>query len=334
MKKCFFLYFLLLSILVFSQENPKLVCNDPLKDFGIVVKGEELFHSFEIKNEGNANLTILDVRPSCGCTIAEADKIIKPGQIGKVKTKLETKDFKGPITKDITIVSNDPENPQFKLFLKAMVRPVVEVLPDATLRFVKLKRDVGKVQRLLVTEEENFEFKILKYESSQPYIKFEHIPAPQDKINPQYKNKQYEITVLIGPEAPVGGLNEKVFVYTNSKLVPKIELKIFGLVRPEIMVTPPKLEMGEIEATSDFQRMIRVKDNSGSGKFEIDSIQSTLPFLTVSQEVIKPGEDYNLNLMFSKTPPKGAFEGKLLLKTNSEFEEYKNIEIFISGIIK
>lgn len=334
MKKCFFLYFLLLSIFIFSQENPKLVCDEPLKDFGTVVKGEEVFHTFEIKNEGNANLTILDVRSSCGCTIAEADKVIKPGQIGKVKIKLETKDFKGPITKDITIVSNDPENPQLKLFLKAIIKPIVEVLPDANLRFVKLKRDVGKVQRLIVTEEENFEFKILKYESSKPFIKFEYIPAPQDKINPQYKNKQYEITVFIGPEAPVGMLNEKVFVYTNSKLVPKVELKILGLVRPEIMVTPPKLEMGEIEATSDFQRTIRVKDNSGSGKFEIVSIQSTLPFLTVSQEVIKLGEDYNLNLMFSKTPPKGSFEGKILLKTNSELEEYRNIEIFVSATVK
>lgn len=334
MKKCFFLYFLTLSILTFSQENPKLVCNEPLKDFGTVVKGEEVFHTFELKNEGNANLTILDVRVSCGCTIAEADKVIKPGQIGKVKTKLETKDFKGPITKDITILSNDPEEPQLKLFLKAIIKPVVEVLPDANLRFVKLKREVGKVQRLLVTEEENLEFKILKYESSKPFIKFEYIPAPQDKINPQYKNKQYEITVFILPETPVGMLNEKVFVYTNSKLVPKVELKILGLVRPEILVTPPKLEMGEIEPTTDFQKMIKVKDNSGSGKFEIFSIQSTLPFLTVSQEVIKPGEDYILNVMFSKAPPKGSFEGKILLKTNSEIEEYKNIEIFISGIIK
>lgn len=334
MKKYLFFSFLFLSLFAFSDETPKLVCLEPLKDFGLVVKGEELFHSFEIKNEGKADLTIIDVRPSCGCTVAEADKVIKPGQKGKIKTKLETKDFKGPITKDITVVSNDPENPQLKLFLKAIIRPVVEVLPDSNLRFVKLRKDVGKVQRLLVTEEEGFEFKILNYESSKPYIKFEYTPAPQDKINPQYKNKQYEITALIGPEAPVGMVNEKLTVFTNSKLVPKIELKIIGLVRPEIQITPPKLELGTIDATSDFQRMIRVKDNSGSKKFELISVQPTVPFITVSQEVIKPGEDYNLNIMFSKEPPKGNFEGKVVIKTNSEIEEYKNIEIPISGIIK
>lgn len=334
MKKCLFFCFLFFSFFLFSQENPKLVCNEPLKDFGTVVKGEEVFHNFEIKNEGNIDLTIIDVRPSCGCTIAEADKVIKPHQTGKVKVKFETKDFRGPVTKDITIISNDPENPQFKIFIKATIKPVVDVLPDTNLRLIKLKRDVGKVQRLIVTEEEGFEFKILKYESSKPYIKFESIPAPQDKINPQYKNKQYEITVLVGPEAPVGMINERVNVFTNSKLVQKIELKILGLVRPEIMVTPPKLDMGNIEATSDFQRMIRVKDNSQSGKFEIVSVQSTLPFLTVSQEVIKPGEDYNLNLMFSKEPPKGNFEGKLILKTNSEIEEYKIVEIPVSATVK
>jgi len=333
MKKYLFFCFLFFSIFVFSEETPKLVCLEPLKDFGIVVKGEELFHSFEIKNEGKADLTIIDVRPSCGCTVAEADKVIKPGQTGKVKTKLETKDFKGPITKDIIVISNDPENPQFKLFIKATIRVVVDVLPDINLRFVKLRKDTGKVQRILVTEEEGFEFKVLNYESTKPYIKLQWAPVPEDKINPQYKNKQYEITALIGPEAPVGMVNEKITVFTNSKMVPKIELKVLGLVRPEIQVTPPKLELGTIEGTPDFKRMIRIKDNSGTQKFEILSVQSSIPFFTTSQEVIKAGEDYNLNVMFSKEPPKGNFEGKLIVKTNSELEEYKTIEIPISGTI-
>lgn len=333
MKKFLFLYVIFLSFYGFSEE-PKLVCNEPLKDFGVVVKGEEVFHSFEIKNEGKADLNILDVRPSCGCTIAESDRVIKPGQTGKVKTKLETKDFKGPITKDITLVTNDPENPQFKLFLKATIKAVVDVLPDANLRFVKLKRETGKVQRLMVTEEEGIDFKILKYESSKPYIKLLYEQAPPERVNPQYKNKQYEITALIEPDAPVGVVNERVYVFTNSKLIPKIELKIMGLVRPEILVTPHKLEMGTIDFSPDFKRMVRIKDNSGRQNFEILSVQSTLSFITVSQEVIKPKEDYNLTIIFGQEPPKGPFDGKIIIKTNSEIEEYKILEIPISATIK
>lgn len=334
MVRFFIAIFFLSSFYCFAEDLPKLVCIEPVKDFGTIVRGEEVYHTFEIKNEGNADLTIFEARPSCGCTIAEADKLIKPGQTGKVKTKLETKDFKGPITKDITIISNDPENPQYKLFLKAIIKPIVEVLPDLNLRFVKLKREVGKVQRLVVTEEEGYEFKILGYDSTKPYIKMEHKPAPADKINPIYKNKQYEITVLITEEAPVGMVNEKIYLFTNSKKVPKLELKVLGLVRPDVLVTPPKLEMGTVEPGPDFQRMIRIKDNTGSSKFEILSVSSTLPFFTVSQETIKPGEDYNIVLIFSKEPPKGKFEGKILVKTNFESEEYKNIEIPISGYIK
>lgn len=333
MRKFLLFFVLFLAFYAFSQE-PKLVCNEPLKDFGVVVKGEEVFHSFEIKNEGKADLNILDVRPSCGCTVAEADRVIKPGQTGKVKTKLETKDFKGPITKDITVITNDPENPQFKLFLKATVKAVVDVLPDANLRFVKLRNETGKVQRLLVTEEEGIDFKILKYESSKPYIKLTYEQVPPEKLNPQYKNKQYEITAIIEPNAPVGVVNERVYIYTSSKLLPKLEVKIMGLVRPEILVTPPKLDMGSIDFSPDFKRMVRVKDNSGKGNFQILSIQSTLPFLTVSQEVIKPGEDYNLTIIFGTEPPKGPFDGKLIVKTNSEVEEYKTIEIPISATVK
>ncbi len=334
MKNCLLISLLFFSLFAFSQDLPKLVCEETLKDFGVVLKGEELFHTFEIKNEGKGDLTILDVRPSCGCTVAEWDKIIKPGQVGKIKTKFETKDFNGPQSKDITVVSNDPENPQIKLFLKATIRVLVDVLPDTNLRFIKLKKDLGKVQRLVVTEEEGYEFKITNFESPKPYIKFEQIPAPQDKINPKYKNKQYEITVIITPEAPVGFLNEKAYIYTNSKKVPKVELKIMGLVRPDVLVTPPKLDMGTIEFNKDFERLLNIKDNTNSGRFEILNLNSTIPFLTASQEVIKPGMEYNLVLVFVKEPPKGPFEGKLIVETNSDLEEFKKIEIPISGTIR
>jgi hypothetical protein len=326
--------FLLVSVWASAQNAPKMVLEDPIKDFGTVVRGEVLDCSFAVKNTGAADLIISDARPSCGCTIAQFDKVIKPGQIGKINAKLETKDFKGPINKTITVVSNDLENPNAKLFLKANVKAVVDILPDGNLRFTKLKREPFKVQRLLVTEESGFDFKVVKTEASQPWITITAAPAPKENMMVNYPNAQYEITATIGPEAPVGMANETATITTNSPKMPILKIKVLGLVRPDVMASPPKLEMGAVEATSDFTRMVRVRDNSKSQTFEILSSSITLPFFTVVQDVMKKGEEFILELKFNTTPPKGEFAGKIIIRTNSAIEEYKTIEIPVTGSVK
>jgi len=326
--------FLFAAALASAQNAPKMVLEDPIKDFGTVVKGEVLNYTFSVRNTGAADLIISDARPSCGCTIAQFDKVIKPGEIGKINAKLETKDFKGPINKTITVVSNDLENPNAKLFLKANVKAVVDILPDGNLRFTKLKRESFKVQRLLVTEEGGFDFKVVKTESSQPWITVTAAPAPKENMMANYPNAQYEITAAIGPEAPVGMANETAVITTNSPKMPVLKIKVLGLVRPDIMASPPKLEMGAVEAAPDFTRMVRVRDNAKSGTFEILSSSVSLPFFTVVQDVMKKGEEYILELKFNASPPKGEFNGRIIIKTNSAIEEYKVIEIPVTGSVK
>ena len=325
---------LMVAAFSFGQNAPKMILEDPIKDFGTVVKGDVLEWSFTVKNTGTADLVITDARPSCGCTVAQFDKAIKPGETGKINAKLETKDFKGVINKTITVVSNDLENPNARIFLKANIKAVVDILPDANLRFTKLKKESTKVQRLLVTEEGGFDFKVLKAEGSQPWIKIETAPAPKENTVANYPNTQYEITATIGPDAPVGMVNETAALTTTSKKMPVAKLKILGLVRSDVMASPPKLELGTVEAAPDFQRLLKVKDNTKSGTFEIVSAQCSIPFFTVSQETVTKGEDYNLVLKFSQTPPKGEFSGKVIIKTNSPIDEYKSIEIPVTGSVK
>jgi len=190
MKQFIRLLVLLCSAALFAQNAPKLVLEDAIHDFGVVVKGDVVEWSYTLRNAGTADLIVTDARPSCGCTVAKWDKVIKPGETGKVAAKLETKDFKGPLNKTITVVSNDPETPQTRLFLKATIKAVVDLLPDSNFRFNKLKRDAAKVQRLLVTEEDGFEFTVVKSETSQPWIKLDAVPAPQEVKQANYPNAQ------------------------------------------------------------------------------------------------------------------------------------------------
>ncbi|MEO8759790.1 MAG: DUF1573 domain-containing protein, partial [Bacteroidia bacterium] len=43
-------------------------------DFGKIIQGEKVSHTFNFTNEGKSNLIITSAKGSCGCTIAEPTK--------------------------------------------------------------------------------------------------------------------------------------------------------------------------------------------------------------------------------------------------------------------
>ncbi|HYR29542.1 MAG TPA: DUF1573 domain-containing protein, partial [Thermoanaerobaculia bacterium] len=84
-----------------EKAAPRLTLVEPVKDFGTVPKGEKINYAFQIKNTGNADLEIIAAKPTCGCTVADFDKIIKPGATGKVTANVDTTNFAGPISKSV-----------------------------------------------------------------------------------------------------------------------------------------------------------------------------------------------------------------------------------------
>lgn len=77
-------------------------------NFGNIVKGEIVEHSYFFTNTGNIDLVIEEVDPSCGCTTPEWTKEpIKPGERGKILVKFDTQHQSyGNKTKQVAVYSN------------------------------------------------------------------------------------------------------------------------------------------------------------------------------------------------------------------------------------
>jgi hypothetical protein len=116
---------LLLSFSVTAQEKgpagtPKMELASPDHYFGAVKAGTPLTYSFKIKNTGNGPLEIKNVAPGCGCTTSDFDKVIEPGKEGKITLEIKnTEHYKGEVTKNATVTTNDPEHQSFQLILRA-----------------------------------------------------------------------------------------------------------------------------------------------------------------------------------------------------------------------
>lgn len=109
---------------------PKLVVEQAVFNFGEVVQGQQVPHSFNFRNEGTDPLLIKKVISSCGCTAALVSaKELPPGQSGEIKTNFDTTRFRGFVTKTITLYSNDPQRSIVKMAIKGKITEVLSVFP-------------------------------------------------------------------------------------------------------------------------------------------------------------------------------------------------------------
>lgn len=86
---------------------PKIYFEDSIHHFGTLTQEDKQKHQFTFKNTGIKNLVLLDVRTSCGCTVASYDeKPIEPGQTGVINIEYDPKNRKGIQEKKIIVTSN------------------------------------------------------------------------------------------------------------------------------------------------------------------------------------------------------------------------------------
>ncbi len=89
-------------------------------DFGKIPQGKPVTHEFEFTNVGSEPIIISDVRPSCGCSVAEFTKTpVKPGETGKVTVKFDAA-VRSPFTKNFVVRSNT-KTPVKTLIIKGEV---------------------------------------------------------------------------------------------------------------------------------------------------------------------------------------------------------------------
>ncbi len=96
-------------------------------DFGKIKTGVPVTHEFEFVNSGNAPLSIMNVKASCGCTTPEWTKDpIPPGGTGYIKAIYNAANI-GAFNKTITVTANVEGN------VVLTIKGQVEALPIATI---------------------------------------------------------------------------------------------------------------------------------------------------------------------------------------------------------
>ena len=312
---------------------PRLTIVEPIKDYGTIPKGEKLDWSFEVKNTGDGDLQIIAAKPGCGCTVADFDKVIKPGQTGKVTAHVDTTAFAGPIAKTVTLETNDPTTPTSQLTIHAVVKPYVEAFPAGFVRYNLLQGESDtQIVTLYSEEDEPFEIKSVDVPvdpaTNEPVkwvnATYEKIASDGDKAPNVGRpgQDQYKLKITVGgPTARIGPLSDKVRIVTNSKHQPEYLISLSGVVRPAFRIEPTAMNFGEVTTTDvAATRMVLLRSNSlkAPETFVVSKAESSVPAVVTSVKPTPNKGEFEVTLQIAKDAKPGDIDGTVTIYTNDK----------------
>lgn len=104
---------------------PAMTFDKTSHDFGTITEGEKVTTTFAFTNTGDADLTIVDARGSCGCTVPKYPKNtpIAPGKTGSIEVSFDSSNKPGIQQKSVTLSANTSSG-------REMLRIKANVIPD------------------------------------------------------------------------------------------------------------------------------------------------------------------------------------------------------------
>lgn len=312
---------------------PKLVVEQSIVDAGTVPQGKVLDIDFKLANEGTAPLDVISVRPTCGCTVADYDKQIAPGATGSVKAHLDTADFAGAISKSILLRTNDPDNPAMTLVIKTEVKPYVEVLPRKLIRFNAVQKDPVVEKVVVVGGDDAPDFKVTGVDSSEDYLKATVRPLQGDERISGKDPHQFEVAMSVAPDAPVGPVSGELVVHTNHPKAGDIPIKVYGVVRALVHVTPPQIQFGSVESKlRPGRNVIVVNNRPGNDTLEVTKVAVDDPAFVANASTIEEGKRYQVSVTVKEDAEAGPRDATLTISTNDP--DYPTIAVPVRASLR
>ncbi len=298
------------------EKHPKLTAAELIHDAGRVIKGSRIAVQFTLENQGDADLEIKNVQPSCGCTVASFERRIAPGKAGKVRAWIDTSALSGAIEKFLIVTSNDPTTPRLQLAVKAEVLSFVTAAPSYV-RILQVQSEPSATTAINLWSDGDPPLEIRGVRAPHPWIEAKARPATASELRPEGPKQQWRLEVSAAADAPLGPLDDTLVVRTNHPKQPELRIPLSGFVRPVLEAVPEVADFGKLGQGAPRTRYVVKLFNFGSSRVEVESVSTNLPFVSASVRPEQDGRRFRIELDLASDAPKGKFSGTLEISTTS-----------------
>jgi hypothetical protein len=258
--------------------------------------------------------------------VAKFDKVIPPGQEGKINMVIEGKKVHGTFTKSATIHSNDPKNPKMSITMAGTEIPFVSVEP--TDRLYLQGRYGEKIEKTLTlrSNEEDLDFKITSIESNiDDKITY--------KVDPT-EDGAYTVKVWKNPKLPTLNTYGSLILRTNSEKSPEKVIQVQVITKGSITVQPTTINYGAVRFAKQDEEAGTVKKSvtiiKSQGEFAIRDIEFNSDYYEAEVAEVVPGKRYKVDVTFTppvKSKARQREVGEMLIHTTDPTEPTLRVKL-------
>ena len=237
-------------------------------NFGPVPRGAKVKHSFLLTNRLGEAVTILNLRPSCGCTSGKASaSMVNPGETAVIEAQMDTRNFLGikSTILYVTLVTASGREAEVRLGVSSNILADI-VLNPGSIDFGTVMKGHTSSQVLTIDR------------IGAPGWRFERMVSASRALSAQLVESRrnskgdvsYTLTVSLKPEAPAGPLRDEIRLLSNDRETPSIPVMVTAWVRGDLTAAPSVLSLGEADRAAASQGRFIVR---ASRPFAIKSIE-------------------------------------------------------------
>lgn len=262
--------------------KPRLTLSEDVWNFGTIWHGDKVRHDVILRNEGDAELRILKVKASCGCTAGSAKKnLLAPGEETTFELSFDSHQKSQQISTEATIFSNDPDRSQVKVFVKGYVNRELSYDPLGGCFVRTLDGSEPATARCTVTNttlDQVMKLQVLKVNSPKFDVTIK-------EVNP---GKAFEVIAVAKPPFQEGRTVGMVELSTGMQREQTLTLPLSVEVLERITISPPAIMLDLDSVKAPVMRPANLMYYGTRPDWKVISAESSHPSVTVKVSPPRP----------------------------------------------
>lgn len=205
---------LLIGIAAYAVGASQIVKFETLViDAGSVREGQDVRATFRFRNHGASTATIVNIAPACGgAASVVSERIVRPGQDGKIDVLIHTLRHQGPLTARLTVTLADPLERAVLLTVNALVEREF-IVESPMVDFGKTARETA-AQRELTIRLNKTEHRVVSVRSTDESFTAHVEPQSSDGIT--------TVVIRVRPQSQLGLKFGTIRIITSSPHMPEL----------------------------------------------------------------------------------------------------------------
>jgi hypothetical protein len=270
------------------EGGPSIEVAERVHDFGRLPPGDSRQHEFVYRNVGSVPLEIQQVRTSCGCTTAgEWDRRVEPGATGRVAIKFDTANYSGALQRNVTLVTNDPRQPQLVLQVKAQIWAPIEVNPKTVMFQYDSESTEGETRVVRLTSHLDEPLTFASVRSEHPGFR-----ATLETVKP---GQEFSLQISTVPPVGTGTITTTVVLEPADTNVAPVRVMAYALERQPLSISPVSLVLPAGQARPGARPSVTIRNNT-TQPLELSDPSINLEGVEVEVKELQAGRFFTLTL--------------------------------------